>query len=96
MRQLMDPAAVSQALEGLPGWSAEGNRTLHRQFSFPDHITAMGFVTRVAMVAETMDHHPDLRIVYNRVDITLSTHDTGGVTARDIELATKIEKYAAG
>jgi 4a-hydroxytetrahydrobiopterin dehydratase len=54
----------------------------------------MGFVTRVAMAAEVLDHHPDLRIVYNTVDIVLSSHDAGGVTDRDFALAKKIDEYA--
>jgi 4a-hydroxytetrahydrobiopterin dehydratase len=54
----------------------------------------MGFVTRVAMAAEKMDHHPELTIVYNRVSIALSSHDAGGVTQRDLDLATAIERYA--
>lgn len=80
---------AAEAVHGLSGWST-GGETLDRTFTFPDHITAMGFVVRVAMVAEAMNHHPDLRIVYNRVEIALSSHDAGGVTARDVELAKKI------
>ena len=73
----------------------QGDTTsLRKSYTFADHITAMGFVNRVALCAEAMDHHPDLRIVYNKVDIILSTHDAGGVTANDLELAHKIEKYA--
>lgn len=86
-------AQVRTALAGLPGWTAEGD-TLTRAFSFADHITAFGFVTRVAMAAEAMDHHPDLRIVYNRVEISLSSHDSGGVTARDVKLAARISELA--
>jgi 4a-hydroxytetrahydrobiopterin dehydratase len=92
-RELLDPASVSIALEGLQGWSADGNASIKKTFNFESHIQAMGFVTKVAMEAEVMDHHPDLRIVYNRVEITLNTHDAGGVTALDMELATKIERH---
>jgi 4a-hydroxytetrahydrobiopterin dehydratase len=91
-REKLDPASVSMALEGLAGWSADGNSSISKSFTFDTHITAMGFVVKVAMAAEVMDHHPDLRIVYNKVEITLSTHDAGGVTALDMELAGKIEK----
>lgn len=65
-----------------------------RKFSFDDHVQAMSFVNRVAMVAEKMDHHPDLRIVYNTVEIQLSSHDANGVTSKDIELARSIDAYA--
>ena len=93
MAELLTPVQVEEALASLPGWKASGNSAISKTFTLRDHIMAMGFVTRVAMAAEVMDHHPDLRIVYSRVEITLSTHDAGGVTARDIELATKIEQY---
>lgn len=84
---------VETALGELPGW--EGDETsLRRTFKFPDHITAVGFVVRLAMAAEVMDHHPDLRIVYNRVELTLSSHDAGGVTQRDVDLAKKASAFA--
>ncbi|MFN8508128.1 MAG: 4a-hydroxytetrahydrobiopterin dehydratase [Dehalococcoidia bacterium] len=84
---------IHAALGDLPGWAADGD-TLVRTLSFADHITAFGFVTRVAMAAEAMDHHPDLRIVYNRVELRLSSHDAGGVTARDVRLAKRINELA--
>ena len=82
---------VSEALADVPGWSA-GDDLIERTFKFRDHIEAMGFVTRVAMAAEVMDHHPDLRIVYSTVEIKLNSHDAGGVTARDIKLAKRINE----
>ena len=85
-----DAARIQQELSALPGWAADEDSALTRTFKFKDHIEAMGFVTRVAMAAEVMDHHPDLRIVYNTVDIRLNSHDAGGVTERDVKLATKI------
>ncbi|GAB4335778.1 MAG: 4a-hydroxytetrahydrobiopterin dehydratase [Dehalococcoidia bacterium] len=94
MAELLTPEQVAEALASLPGWKASGNSAISKTFTLGDHITAMGFVTRVAMAAEVMNHHPDLRIVYSRVDITLNTHDAGGVTERDIELARRIEQYA--
>lgn len=94
MAQSMTEAEVSAALEGLAGWQAAGNASISKSFSYDDHIAAMGFVNRVALCAEKMDHHPDLRIVYNKVDIVLSSHDAGGVTSRDINLAKQIEGYA--
>lgn len=85
-----DTGQIHQALGGLPGWSADGESALTRTFKFKDHIEAMGFVTRVAMAAEVMNHHPDLRIVYNTVEVRLNSHDAGGVTERDVTLAEKI------
>jgi 4a-hydroxytetrahydrobiopterin dehydratase len=87
------PDQVQQALAGLQGWSADGD-AITRTFEFADHITAMGFVTKVAMAAEVMDHHPDLRIVYNRVELRLNSHDAGGVTDRDVKLAERINQLA--
>lgn len=84
---------VRDALRELPGWRADAD-SLARQFKFKDHIAAMGFVTKVAMAAEAMNHHPDLRIVYNTVDIRLNSHDAGGVTDRDLTLARKIDELA--
>lgn len=94
MRQPLSEAEVTTRLQRLDGWEADGNRALTRDFSFPGHIQAMSFVVRVAMAAEVLDHHPDLRIVYNRVHLLLSTHDAGGVTAKDFELATRINELA--
>lgn len=73
-----------------PGWEPDGDASISRSFTFTDHITAVGFVVRVAMVAEVMNHHPEMTIVYNRVGITLSTHDAGGVTEKDLALAERI------
>lgn len=72
------------------GWEADRDVSISRSFTFTDHITAVGFVVRVAMVAEVMDHHPEMTIVYNRVGIKLSTHDAGGVTEKDLALAERI------
>ncbi len=85
------PREIEAALAETPGWAAEGDAIV-RSLLFGDHITAFGFVTRVAMAAEAMDHHPDLRIVYNRVELRLSSHDAGGVTARDVRLAKRINE----
>jgi len=82
---------VATALADAPGWKA-GDDQIVREFTLAGHIEAVGFVVRVAMAAEVMDHHPDLRIVYNRVEIRLSSHDAGGVTGRDIALAKRINE----
>lgn len=76
------------ALTGLPGWSAvEGRDAIQKRFVFGDFNAAFAFMTRVAMKAEQMDHHPEWFNVYKTVDVTLSTHDAGGVTALDVALA---------
>lgn len=87
----LSAAEIEQRLVALPGWSAEGAASIRKAFKFADHIQAMGFVVRVAMAAEVMDHHPDLRIVYSNVEIVLNTHSAGGVTDDDFALAAKID-----
>jgi 4a-hydroxytetrahydrobiopterin dehydratase len=67
---------------------------LHKGFRFPDFVAAFGFMTRAALIAERMDHHPEWRNVYNRVEVDLSTHDAGGLTALDFELARRMEDLA--
>lgn len=94
MSKPLAEAEVTTRLAELHGWKADGNRSLTRELKFANHIEAIGFVVRVAMAAEVLDHHPDLRIVYNKVDLVLSTHDAGGVTAKDFELASRIDKFA--
>ena len=77
------------------GWALEdGGKALVRSFMFKDFSAAFAFLTRVAMHAEKVDHHPELTNVWNRVDIRLTTHDTGGVTERDIKLAKAISRLA--
>jgi 4a-hydroxytetrahydrobiopterin dehydratase len=76
----------------IPAWrEAKDRDALVREFRFKDFNAAFGFMSRVALVAEKMDHHPEWLNVYNRVEITLSTHDAGGVTERDIKLARQID-----
>jgi len=88
----MNDQDITSALDDLPGWERQEN-AIHKRFQFADHIEAMGFVVRVGLAAEKLDHHPDLRIVYNRVEIELSSHDAGGVTERDFRLARQVEQY---
>ena len=80
----------------LPGWRAlPGARdAIQRTYKFKDFNTAFGFMTRVAIKAETLDHHPEWFNVYNRVDVTLATHDADGVTVLDVELATFMDEIA--
>lgn len=77
-----------QALSELPGWqSADGRDAWCKEFRFADFNAAFGWMSRVALMAEKLDHHPDWSNVYNRVHVTLSTHDAGGVTRLDVDLA---------
>ena len=79
----------------LPGWSLVDSRdAITKSFKFKDFNAAFGFMTRVALFAEQMNHHPEWFNVWNRVEITLSTHDAGGLTARDVKLAEAIERVA--
>lgn len=87
----------AEALAGLEGWRYDGAReAIARTFRFADFGEAFGFMARVALEAEKADHHPDWTNVWNRVDIALTTHSEGGVTARDIALAQRIEEIAGG
>ena len=82
---------VAEAVTRLPGWRV-ANGKLHREFVFDDFEAAFAFMTRVAVLAEDRDHHPDWSNVYNRVTIDLATHDAGGITEKDCDLATAIER----
>jgi 4a-hydroxytetrahydrobiopterin dehydratase len=83
------------ALKGLPHWSeAPGREAIARTFVFKDFNEAFGFMSRAALVAEKRDHHPEWRNVYKTVEVVLATHDAGGVTKRDIELATAMDAIA--
>jgi 4a-hydroxytetrahydrobiopterin dehydratase len=78
-----------------PGWVLHaGGQAIHQDFKFKSFVEAWGFMSRVALLAEKMDHHPDWSNVYNKVAITLTTHDAGGVTQRDINLAQAISDFA--
>ncbi len=80
----------------LPGWTeAEGRDAIRKSFRFTDFNAAFGWMTRVALAAEKLDHHPEWSNVYNRVEVLLATHDAGGVTELDVTLA-KIMDAAAG
>jgi 4a-hydroxytetrahydrobiopterin dehydratase len=91
--QKLDDSAIREALTGLPGWSLAGGK-LHRELRFRDFVEAFGFLSSVALVAERMDHHPEWSNVYARVAIDLVTHDAGGVTQLDLELARRINELA--
>jgi 4a-hydroxytetrahydrobiopterin dehydratase len=89
----LSPSDLEKAIAQLPNWSIE-NKKLHRQFQFPSFVEAFGFMSSVALVAESMGHHPEWFNVYNRVTVDLTTHDAGGITSLDIDLAKKMEQLA--
>lgn len=98
MSRLLDPEALLTALATVPTWTrtADG-KSIQRTFVFPDFSHAFAFMTRVALAAEKADHHPDWTNVYNRVAVTLSSHDANGLTAKDIALARVMDAvYAEG
>jgi len=92
-RRLLEAGQIQAALAGLPGWQLHNGR-LRREFRFADFSAAFAFMTRVALLAERMNHHPDWSNSYKRVTIELHTHDAGGVTARDAEMARRIGELA--
>ncbi|MEO7412369.1 MAG: 4a-hydroxytetrahydrobiopterin dehydratase [Opitutaceae bacterium] len=94
MAKLLSPRKITAALAELPGWTFKRD-ALAKKFEFPSFREAMGFMTRVAFEAEAMNHHPEWTNVYNCVAIRLKTHDAGGkVTAKDVELAERIQKIS--
>lgn len=96
MIEALSEADRAEALDGLPDWDYDDARdAITRQLVFADFAQAFGFMARVALVAEKMDHHPEWRNVWNRVDILLTTHDAGGLSHRDIELADAIDAMMA-
>jgi 4a-hydroxytetrahydrobiopterin dehydratase len=96
MASPLTPEHRKTLISTLPGWLATQDRdAIHKQFVFPDFNSAFAFMTRIALKAEQMNHHPEWANVWNKVDITLSTHDAGGLTLLDIELARFIESAAA-
>ncbi len=93
-RPLLGAGELAAALAELPGWSLAAGK-LHREFRFKDFSAAFGFMTRVALEAERLNHHPEWSNVWNRVVVDLVTHDSGGVTASDVALAKKMEALAS-
>jgi 4a-hydroxytetrahydrobiopterin dehydratase len=95
MVQKLSEAERKAALVELKGWQTVGGRdAIKKAFKFGDFNEAFGFMSRVALMAERMDHHPEWFNVYNRVEITLSTHDAGGLSERDVRLARFIDGVA--
>jgi 4a-hydroxytetrahydrobiopterin dehydratase len=91
----LGPDQVAAALDGLPGWSLVDAK-LHAEFRFADFATAFGFMSAVATEAARLDHHPEWSNVYSRVTVDLVTHDAGGITELDVELARRMNELARG
>ena len=92
----LSDAERDAGLGSLPGWSlVHGRDAIRREFRFSDFNAAFGFMSRVALMAEKLDHHPEWSNVYNRVEVVLSTHDAGGLTEKDVKLATFMDRLVA-
>lgn len=91
--ELLDEVRLGQALDGLPGWQLCDGK-LRREFLFADFVSAFGFMSQAALVAERMNHHPEWCNVYRRVQVALTTHEAGGVTQRDLDLAAAMDRLA--
>ena len=95
MTAKIDPASLPGLLSQLPGWSLDSDASaISRHLEFADFNEAFAFMTRVALMAERRDHHPEWSNAYNVVDVTLTTHDARGLTMKDIELARFIDRVA--
>ena len=95
MSIILSESEVELALRDLPGWIRAGN-TIERVFHFENFVQAMKFVNQIADAAESANHHPDILINYNKVTLTLVSHDSGGVTQRDVRMAGKINEITGG
>jgi 4a-hydroxytetrahydrobiopterin dehydratase len=93
MTKKLSDAEITAALEDLEGWSRDGDKLL-REFRFADFVAAFGFMASVALVAERMNHHPEWFNVYSTVRVHLATHDAGGITSNDVELARAMNALA--
>jgi len=92
-RRVLVHEEIQDALSELDGWEVREGK-LHRAFTFDDFSHAFGFMTRAALAAEAMNHHPEWTNVWNRVDVSLSTHDLGGISTWDLELAAALDRLA--
>lgn len=96
-RQKLDSTAISEKLAAVVDWSVDAGETaLSRTFKFADFSEAFGFMSRAALVAEKLDHHPEWKNVYRTVEVRLTTHDAGGLTGLDFELAVAMDQIAQG
>jgi 4a-hydroxytetrahydrobiopterin dehydratase len=92
-RRLLSPDELKASLQNLHGWKVH-NGKLHKEYKFDSFVRAFGFMTSVAITAEAMNHHPEWFNVYNTVKVDLVTHDLGGISTFDIELAQKMDQLA--
>jgi 4a-hydroxytetrahydrobiopterin dehydratase len=90
---VLSTAEITAQLSQLVGWEVKDGK-LHRQFQFADFAQAFGFMASMAVVSESMGHHPEWFNVYNKVNVDLTTHDAGGITQKDLAWATKANKFA--
>ncbi len=96
MAEKLDRNTVQNKINDLPGWTLAADRdAIVKTYTFGDFTAAFAFMTRCALVAEKMNHHPEWFNVYNRVEVTLNTHDAGGITELDLKLAAAMNKFAA-
>jgi len=93
-RKKLSDSEIQENLAKLSGWNFE-NGKLHKNFQFQSFVEAFGFMAKAALAAEAMNHHPEWFNVYNKVTVDLSTHDLGGISTWDFELAKKMDEFAA-
>ncbi len=93
MSTVLPDSEIQQALQNLPGWKRNGN-AIERDLQFGNFVHAMDFVNQIAEAAEAVNHHPDIHISYNKVTLVLVSHDSGGITQRDVRMAGKINEIA--
>ena len=91
MASLLEKEQINYFLEKNPSWDLN-NKSIKKEFKFNNFIDAFGFISKVALLSEKMDHHPNWQNTYNKVTIELTTHDIGGITTNDIKLAEAIDK----
>jgi 4a-hydroxytetrahydrobiopterin dehydratase len=95
MPEIMTQSDIEAQLQALEGWTlSDDGKSIAKTFTFKNFNQAFGFMSRAAMAAEKMDHHPDWSNSYNTVNVTLSTHDKGGITENDLKLAKKMNTFA--
>ncbi len=93
----LEATAIEEKITGLDGWTLAGDaKSITRSFKFANFREAFGFMTQSALAAEKFDHHPEWFNVYSKVDVTLTTHDAGGLTEQDFRMAKAMDKAAAG
>jgi 4a-hydroxytetrahydrobiopterin dehydratase len=93
MAEKLSEAEIEQRLAAVPEWAGSGGM-IQRTYQFKDFVVAMKFVNKIAQAAEAAQHHPDIMIRYDKVTLTLSTHDAGGITEKDFDLAKKADAAA--